>query len=274
MAKVQAETDRPELRMGPDEAPEWLQEVMRQMFKLPLPPGWSEEVGYKGQSYFFHKPTGDTSSSHPQLALFKAIVQEALSWPDGSREEVAKCCQEQMERAHAQALKELSEWSGPYCMEAGLRPDRSLHSVDFRDLYYYNENTGESSWVDPRTSLQFELQQRRQLIYLCLALYQPKVPSDAPEEQTSGTCLASDAKTPTPQIQVIAPDSRAPTLTLPVPRRGNLQCLSPETSPTRHVRPDDSCRSHASYYSATSTSDEVMMPSNDLSAAPAAVSAC
>eukprot|EP00435_Cladocopium_sp_Y103_P017709 s2229_g4.t1 len=137
-------------------------------------PAKSEELGYQGQTYFFHKVTGDTSSSHPQLALFREIIEEAMSWPaDATREDVAKRCQQQLDLAYGRAKEELAQWSGPYCMEAGRRTDRQMLGVDFRDLYYYNESTGESSWVDPRAALQFDLQQRRQLTYLCLALYRP-----------------------------------------------------------------------------------------------------
>jgi len=115
--------------------------------------------------------------------LFRSIIEEAMSWPaDATREDIAKRCQEQLELAYRAAKEELAQWSGPYCMEAGRRTDRPMLGVDFRDLYYYNESTGESSWVDPRAALQFDLQQRRQLTYLCLTLYRPCQPGQFAEQ--------------------------------------------------------------------------------------------
>lgn len=263
------DSETPTTRLDLPETPQWLDELARQMLKQPLPPGWSEELGYQGQTYFFHKVTGDTSSSHPQLGLFRSIIEEAMSWPaDATREDVAKRCQQRLDLAYQTAKEELAQWSGPYCMEAGRRTDRPMLGVDFRDLYYYNESTGESSWVDPRAALQFDLQQRRQLTYLCLALYRPSSQPNC--SQASSACGTGD----TPQIQVIAPSEpqersacAKPALLLPLRRRerrerrdshqleAKLQPTSPCRSSTRVG--DDSCRSHASYYSATSTcSDE------------------
>ena len=39
--------------------------------------------------------------------------------------EVAQCCEAHLRNARAAALAALSEWTGPHCLEAGRRADRS-----------------------------------------------------------------------------------------------------------------------------------------------------
>eukprot|EP00913_Durusdinium_trenchii_P011887 g11165.t1 len=164
----------------------WQKTLAQGMLELPLPPDWKKKQGYKGRPYYFHRLTGDTSSSHPQLTLFKSIMEEVTSWPpDGAPQELARLwarttgshgfitlrrSERHLRTAHVAALKVLSQWSGPHCMEGGSRPDRPL-PVDVRDVYFYNCSTRETSWVDPRGPLQFDLQQRQELLNTAMALF-------------------------------------------------------------------------------------------------------
>lgn len=239
----------------------WQKTLAQGMLELPLPPDWKKKQGYKGRPYYFHRLTGDTSSSHPQLTLFKSIMEEVTSWPpDGAPQELARRSERHLRTAHVAALKVLSQWSGPHCMEGGSRPDRPL-PVDVRDVYFYNCSTRETSWVDPRGPLQFDLQQRQELLNTAMALFPLPRPSDSCDKANDEGAGHDDLSAP--EIQVIPPNERTP-LTLPVPARGTLLGLSPETSPARRLSPrrgDDSCCSQRSFYSAVSTcSDEASAP--------------
>ncbi|CAK9047692.1 unnamed protein product [Durusdinium trenchii] len=157
------------------------------MLELPLPPDWKKKQGYKGRPYYFHRLTGDTSSSHPQLTLFKSIMEEVTSWPpDGAPQELARRSERHLRTAHVAALKVLSQWSGPHCMEGGSRPDRPL-PVDVRDVYFYNCSDGCVSRCLVSTAtppgaraapgllrerpLRFDLQQRQELLNTAMALF-------------------------------------------------------------------------------------------------------
>mmetsp|Transcript_55478 Transcript_55478/g.123944 ORF Transcript_55478/g.123944 Transcript_55478/m.123944 type:complete len:297 (+) Transcript_55478:73-963(+) len=264
------------------------------MFELPLPPDWLEEEGYMGQVYFFNTLTGDTSSAHPQALMFRRMLAEMASWPaTSSREEIYQRCWNYLHEERASAAKALSEWTGPHHMGAGRRPDRQMDLVDDLDCIFFNATTGESSRLDPRKSMAFDLHQQHALLCNCIdSVPLPKaakqvVPGDATEttdagEQDallteSGTGTEDDApRCATPRIQVYAPGAqRKPMLVLPVPARRIPKMESPQASPRRCLRApclgDESVRSHVSFYSVFSAcSDEVQSPTGMGCASPVA----
>ncbi|CAJ1409617.1 unnamed protein product [Effrenium voratum] len=220
--------------------------VAHHMLELPLPPEWSEELDFSGQPYYFHSLTGDTSCSHPLLGMFKSIIAEVAAWPQEPRlEEAAALAGRHLQRAHGFAFQELLRWSGPHSIEAGRRPDRA--AADHRDVYFCNLATGECSRENPHAMLDFELRQRRSLLSRCLAAFPPSKSEGASQGSTDAE--EGSEREMSPAIRVFAPDSK-PHLVLPP--RGLSGCLS---QASQRAYGDESCKSQASFYSATSAEE-------------------
>ncbi|CAJ1417776.1 unnamed protein product [Effrenium voratum] len=169
-----------------------------------------------------------------------------------------------LQRAHGFAFQELLRWSGPHSIEAGRRPDRA--AADHRDVYFCNLATGECSRENPHAMLDFELRQRRSLLSRCLAAFPPSKSEGASQGSTDAE--EGSEREMSPAIRVFAPDSK-PHLVLPP--RGLSGCLS---QASQRAYGDESCKSQASFYSATSAEEDPERPSLASGEPGAFVTAC
>lgn len=165
------------------------------MYALPLPPGWSEEIDEVSDSIFFYDEISDQSAwTHPQEWLFAELLQEVQAWtPEDSTEAIMSKVETHMHEAHAAAVRTISEWTSVPC-------DQELHG---QSEYYVNRTTGESKWVDPRESLEFDLGQRQSVLLACLQTH--------------------DERHETLQSKVIAPEPEAQMRSLPTAVRKRRQ---------------------------------------------------
>lgn len=141
----------------------------QRMFSVPLPPHWSEQID-EGSSrvYFFNPITGESLWLHPQEAVFKELIEEVRSWsPDMSLEGVCARSEAHLQHAHSCAVAAIEQWcaySAPHGPEEAPELGRTAQ-------FYYNGVTGESSWVNPRERVEFELRQRHSILCECVAAH-------------------------------------------------------------------------------------------------------
>jgi len=141
----------------------------QQMFSAPLPPHWSEQVD-EGSSrvYFFNPITGESLWLHPQETLFRELIEEVRSWsPDMSLEGACARSEAHLQHAHSCAVATIEQWSAysaPHGPEEAPELGRTAQ-------FYYNAVTGESSWVNPREGVEFELRQRHSILCECVAAH-------------------------------------------------------------------------------------------------------
>eukprot|EP00930_Biecheleria_cincta_P081128 TRINITY_DN6981_c0_g1_i1.p1 TRINITY_DN6981_c0_g1~~TRINITY_DN6981_c0_g1_i1.p1 ORF type:complete len:466 (+),score=70.45 TRINITY_DN6981_c0_g1_i1:38-1399(+) len=159
----------------------------RHMYALPLPPGWSEEVDRESESIFFYYEISDLSAwTHPQEQLFAELLDEVRSWgPEESTETIMTKVETHMHQAHSAAVRTISDWTSVPC-------DQQIHG---QSEYYVKRTTGESKWVDPRESLEFDLGQRQSVLIACLQAH------DERHERVQSKVL-----TPEPGACLQAPD--------------------------------------------------------------------
>eukprot|EP00930_Biecheleria_cincta_P077079 TRINITY_DN6432_c0_g1_i1.p1 TRINITY_DN6432_c0_g1~~TRINITY_DN6432_c0_g1_i1.p1 ORF type:complete len:317 (+),score=52.09 TRINITY_DN6432_c0_g1_i1:126-1076(+) len=258
----------------------WLvRRALWHMFETPLPPEWSEHLDVDGSKlYFFDGLTGESSWNHPWATLFKRWLDEVESWPeDSSPEEVFQRCDGYMQREQAAAATALNHWSGPYQVQdaACLNVPDSMDS----EVFYFNGTTGESCWVDPRTSLEFMLLQQHDLVSKVLAdheqlskrassAFTPDGSDSNSDSDVAGDGSASYHDQPVSSYRIVCPAPRdhmgRPSLSLPLSRHSplvNVTEASPRSCRSLLRAPqipggDDSVRSHISYCSAFSTFSE------------------
>jgi len=141
----------------------------QRMFSAPLPPHWSEQID-EGSSrvYFFNPITGESLWLHPQEALFRELIEEVRSWsPDMSLEGACARSEAHLQHAHSCAVAAIEQWcaySAPHGPEEAPELGRTAQ-------FYYNAATGESSWVNPREAVEFELRQRHAILCECVAAH-------------------------------------------------------------------------------------------------------
>lgn len=247
------------------------------MFKTPLPPEWSEHLDAgDSELYFFNGLTGQSSCNHPWSTLFKRLLDEVESWPAGSSpEEVFRRCDGYMQREQAAAAAALSHWTGPYQMQEAACLDVP-DGMDF-EVFYFNATTGESSWVDPRMSLEFILLQQHDLLRKVLADHEqlgkrasPALDPDGSDSDSDSSehCLAASHDQRASMYKIVCPAPTEPLdkppLSLPLGRQSPSarvteasprSCMSFLKAPRTPIG-EDSVRSHISYRSAFSTCSE------------------
>eukprot|EP00933_Yihiella_yeosuensis_P008657 TRINITY_DN114240_c0_g1_i1.p1 TRINITY_DN114240_c0_g1~~TRINITY_DN114240_c0_g1_i1.p1 ORF type:complete len:498 (+),score=125.80 TRINITY_DN114240_c0_g1_i1:30-1496(+) len=140
----------------------------RSMYAAPLPPGWSEQVDEdSAYLYFYHKTTGESIWLHPQEAIFKELIAEVSKWhPDDKQDVITANVEAHMKQAQLAAADIIGNWS---CAEV---PDDGSGGMT---QYYVNMNTGETSWADPRQSLEFDLWQRQYVLNTCKSTHIEKL---------------------------------------------------------------------------------------------------
>jgi len=230
--------------------------VAHHMFALALPPEWSEHLEpASSKAYFFNGLTGETCWTHPVAAIFKSVLEEVASWrPEASADEVVQSCESYLRRSQAAAVQALSQWSGPHHFIPG--PEDTLDDRE-ADHFYFNHSTEESSWVDPKLSLEFALQQQHNLLCLCIAEHAQGaegLPVSLRSVLDSESCTECDSISDGGQSPVIrvhpptAATSRRPQLLLPLAQRELRQGSTSisEASPLHKLRAQGSPMSEAS----------------------------
>lgn len=145
-----------EIDSGGDARDKLLQHLSGIAYETPLPPHWAEEVDVAGYVYFFHLLTSESRWSHPLLECFtetfafvRKMVDEELSL-----EAMACRVEANLKEIQQRACEALEPWSGP-------------HRHNGED-FFFRQDTGESSWVNPLEQWQYDLHTRYWLLVQCL----------------------------------------------------------------------------------------------------------
>jgi len=108
-------------------------------YEMPLPPRWTEQVDVRGFVYFSHALQSEATWEHPLLDAFRETMEFARKAIDSKKslDEAASTVSTHLQTVQDKAVKQLNEWSGPY------------KTGDNNDEFFFNESTGQSSWVSP-----------------------------------------------------------------------------------------------------------------------------
>ncbi|CAE8726356.1 unnamed protein product [Polarella glacialis] len=229
------------------------------MFAAALPPHWSEQIDESSSRvYFFNAESSESLWMHPQEALFKDLIEEFRTWrQNDSMEAIFARSDSHLRRSQRSAVEAMQQWSA-YDAPQGPEeaPEVSLgESAATRGgaaQFYFNAATGESSWSDPRESVEFDLRMRHTILGECIESHSKTLPLFSPSDSSEGE---NEPRQP-PQ----RPDSFMQNLweslgTLPLPLR---QAGPSENGPPSGRRPaqlpagDDTVRSSMSYLTARS----------------------
>jgi len=131
------------------------------MFSAELPPEWSECFDEGTSCTFYHnRLTGESRWAHPQERTFRELVREVRSWrPEDGLEYASARSKAHLETVRNGLVEALAHWSA-IDAEAPSLPGCQ---------YFFNSETGESSWIDPRLVMEFDLLQRHDVLRECLA---------------------------------------------------------------------------------------------------------
>jgi len=142
-------------------------------YELPLPPGWTEHVDFRGFVYFGHALREETSWDHPLRTVFKdtAVFARGLINVGLGVMEAASAIKTHLAAIQALVAEQLEDWSGPYLDDST--------GEDF----YYNSNTGASVWENPMEALQYELHARYVLLIEFLEALHSEQESGLNEEE-------------------------------------------------------------------------------------------
>lgn len=154
------------------------------MFVAPLPPQWSEQVDESSSRvYFFNRATGESLWMHPQKSIFEELLQEVHSWqPDTSLEEIAVQADAHLRQAQRTAVQALAQWSA---FDAPQGPEEAPEFAE-SSQFYFNATTGESSWADPRQSVEFDLRLRHGILSECMSAFRVLgLPDESSEGEVS-----------------------------------------------------------------------------------------
>lgn len=246
------------------------------MFAAPLPPEWTEHFDQSSsRPFFFNGLTGASSWAHPQEKMFRDVLREVRHWrPGHSLEHIHARSQRHLHIARQLAQQALTCWSGPHCLDAAAQgpavlPEEASH-------YFFNRVTGESCWIDPRMSVEFDLTQRQCILRACIVEHAQAMAARPSSDSSDGRETSAELRTATcgapkecPGVALRIPE-RKRLEPLPVPTRSWLpEAVSSDLTPSQTrsrvaaLRPfrascgDDSVRSCMSYVSACSNlSDE------------------
>eukprot|EP00928_Gymnodinium_smaydae_P013324 TRINITY_DN14870_c0_g2_i2.p1 TRINITY_DN14870_c0_g2~~TRINITY_DN14870_c0_g2_i2.p1 ORF type:complete len:610 (-),score=143.14 TRINITY_DN14870_c0_g2_i2:63-1724(-) len=218
--------------------------VAREAFTAPLPPGWTEHVDDGGHVFFSNETTLESSWTHPTdrvyseaLHVVRGLIAESDGSASGAAATASAAAEAHLRDAHARALKDLENWSGPYDSEDGT--------------YYFNERLDLSTWYNPVEELERELAIRGRVLFGCLHLCggghaalagDSASPEASPEAESPWTHSSVSDGSP---LQKAAPAVRR----LPLPLQAAALELS---SPCRGKASPKSPLSARSFYSACS----------------------
>eukprot|EP00927_Polykrikos_kofoidii_P025513 TRINITY_DN22900_c0_g1_i2.p1 TRINITY_DN22900_c0_g1~~TRINITY_DN22900_c0_g1_i2.p1 ORF type:complete len:339 (+),score=53.99 TRINITY_DN22900_c0_g1_i2:110-1126(+) len=226
------------------------------MFAAPLPPDWSEHVDESSaRVYFFNALTGESLWIHPEEAMFRQIIEEVRSWrPNQPLSEIFEMSNAHLRKAYSEATEGMSAWSGPYDApqgpeETGQSPEHGEATVQ----YYYNSQTGESRWADPRHSVEYDLRQRHTILCECMAAHTQNLAKMA---KTGSSDEEDDRSPENIQAFVASLWESLGSGSLPLPRSAEAPSVSPPHSirrPAYLPEGSDTVRSSMSYLTARST---------------------
>eukprot|EP00403_Amphidinium_massartii_P020160 CAMPEP_0178417200 /NCGR_PEP_ID=MMETSP0689_2-20121128/24452_1 /TAXON_ID=160604 /ORGANISM="Amphidinium massartii, Strain CS-259" /LENGTH=421 /DNA_ID=CAMNT_0020038559 /DNA_START=15 /DNA_END=1277 /DNA_ORIENTATION=- len=125
------------------------------MFATPLPPDWTEQIEEdSARIYFWNALTGEAAWLHPQEAIFKSIIDEIRTWRDTDSPDAIRIKGDQHIRdAYRDAIAAIESWQAYSSSDEEGAPQ-----------YFYNSVTDQTSWADPRKTMQFDLWQRHALL--------------------------------------------------------------------------------------------------------------
>eukprot|EP00928_Gymnodinium_smaydae_P071965 TRINITY_DN55420_c0_g1_i1.p1 TRINITY_DN55420_c0_g1~~TRINITY_DN55420_c0_g1_i1.p1 ORF type:complete len:360 (+),score=90.97 TRINITY_DN55420_c0_g1_i1:40-1080(+) len=197
-----------------------LSAALRLMFETPLPPGWAEHVDEpNSRIYFFNALTGESSWAHPQEALFRELIEEVSTWrPDFPVRCVCALRDAHLTAARDQATQTMASWSTCLAQET----DRAEPTK-----YFFNSVTQESTWQDPRESVEFALWQRGAILSGCVDYHAAQLEEDASDQRPSTS--ASLRRPSLPPLAVLTSDHASSPLAgsaLP-PTPGGASMLAP-----------------------------------------------
>lgn len=167
----------------------------QQMFSAPLPPQWSEQVDENSSRvYFFNRATGDSLWMHPQKSIFEDLLQEVQCWqPDNSLEEIAARADAHLRQAQRTAVEALAQWSA---FDAPQGPEEAPEFAE-SSQFYFNATAGESSWADPRQSVEFDLRLRHSILSECISAFRVLgLPDESSEGEVSSHADGRDVALP------------------------------------------------------------------------------
>mmetsp|Transcript_20325 Transcript_20325/g.44346 ORF Transcript_20325/g.44346 Transcript_20325/m.44346 type:complete len:315 (-) Transcript_20325:90-1034(-) len=140
------------LGISPMAAPA-VMEVAKRAHMLPYPPNWSEELdAASGALYFYNSMKDESSWQHPMANTYKEILSlvESMVLSRATFGNLGLRIEQELAESQKKAAADLANWVGPVEAEDGA--------------YYYNKNTGQSEWEDPRERHRFDLQVRYELL--------------------------------------------------------------------------------------------------------------
>jgi len=167
----------------------------QQMFAAPLPPQWSEQVDEtSSRVYFFNRATGDSLWMHPRKSIFEDLLQEVQSWqPDSSLEDIEARADAHLRQAQRNAVEALVQWSA---FDAPQGPEEAPEFAE-SSQFYFNATTGESSWADPRQSVEFDLRLRHSILSECISAFRVLgLPDESSEGEVSSHADGRDLALP------------------------------------------------------------------------------
>lgn len=121
--------------------------IAEEALHIPLPPGWTEYTDDRGRPYFHNQNTGESSWLHPLDELFHDLVEYYRQV-----QEVGGfwLVEESLSDLEEQIRRDLAEWQELFD-EKGTR-------------FYYNQQTEESRFDDPRTTVYHSLYARIKMV--------------------------------------------------------------------------------------------------------------
>jgi hypothetical protein len=132
--------------------------VVREAFEAPLPRSWTEHVDEVERVYFFSQVTQESTWAHPMDDVYRELIMLVQSFraehPKALPGPRLKAVKDHLESAHRHAVETLEGWSGPYVSETGE--------------YFYNEQLGVSTWVNPLEDFEYQLAVRQSVLHRCL----------------------------------------------------------------------------------------------------------
>lgn len=221
------------------------------MFASPMPPGWSEQVeDASSRLYFFNRMTGESAWLHPQDALFRELIDEVRSWrPDEPLDEIVARSDAQLRRAHDRASEAILQWSGPYMMPQ--LPEECTPESGAAAQFYFNSDTQESRWADPRQPVEFDLRQRYSILCECIAAHAQTLAKMHDLSSSEG-----EDETP-PRLQLIVKNLWDSIGTLPLPvRKADAPDVAPQDTTSEPRLPSESARSYLTARSTMSCNED------------------
>lgn len=138
----------------PPLSPAPVQEVAKRAHLVPYPPHWSEEYdAASGALYFYHSLRDESSWRHPLAKTFAEVLELVgrCAAEHVGLDELSEQVEQALTKAQAAAAEVLADWVGP------------IGAVK-EEQYFYNRQTGDSEWEDPRERMRYELQVKYELL--------------------------------------------------------------------------------------------------------------